>query len=192
MTSPMPGPAALQTQSLFISAGHSMTDPGAVGVNGVTEADIVLDFRDRLYEFLSDRIVLARDGKPGINLPLRQACEIARRHDVAVEFHCNAAASPRATGTETLSDSKDDELGKQICSTIAGTLGISNRGDKGEGDGQHSRLAFIRSGGLIVELFFLTNSDDLAAYHKHRDALIEKVGQTLINCVCADNQEVAA
>ena len=36
----------LQTKSLFISAGHSAPDPGAVG-NGHTEADIVLAFRDK-------------------------------------------------------------------------------------------------------------------------------------------------
>jgi N-acetylmuramoyl-L-alanine amidase len=32
--------------SLFLSAGHSDSDPGAVG-NGHTEADIVLAFRDK-------------------------------------------------------------------------------------------------------------------------------------------------
>ncbi|GEN25391.1 N-acetylmuramoyl-L-alanine amidase [Halomonas cupida] len=191
MTLSMPIPVALQTRSLFISAGHSMTDPGAVG-NGLNEADIVLDFRDRLYEFLADRIVLARDGKPGINLPLRQACEMAKRHDIAVEFHCNAAESSSATGTETLSAPSDDEFGDQLCTAIADTLNISNRGDKGEGDGQHSRLAFIRAGGVIVELFFITNSRDLAAYHEHLDALVGAVGRVLISRVCVSDHEAAA
>lgn len=191
MTLSMPIPAALQTRSLFISAGHSMSDPGAVG-NGLNEADIVLDFRDRLYEFLADRIVLARDGKPGINLPLRQACELAKRHDIAVEFHCNAAASSSATGTETLSAPSDDEFGEQLCAAIADTLNISNRGDKGEGDGQHSRLAFIRAGGVIVELFFITNSRDLAAYHEHLDALVGAVGRVLISRVCVADHGAAA
>lgn len=35
----------MQSKTLFISAGHSRTDPGAVG-NGHTEADVVLAFRD--------------------------------------------------------------------------------------------------------------------------------------------------
>nr|WP_300309218.1 N-acetylmuramoyl-L-alanine amidase [Halomonas sp.] len=192
MNTPLPHSAALQIRSLFISAGHSMTDPGAVGVGGISEADIVLNFRDRLYDFLSDRIVLARDGKPGVNLPLRQACEMAKRHDIAVEFHCNAAASPHATGTETLSAPKDDAFGERLCAAISRTLGISNRGDKGEADGQHSRLAFVRAGGVIVELFFLTNPDDLKAYRQHLDALVEAVGIELINRVCASAHEIAA
>jgi hypothetical protein len=39
----------MQTKTLFISAGHSDSDPGAVG-NGHTEAGIVTQFRD-LMEF---------------------------------------------------------------------------------------------------------------------------------------------
>lgn len=183
---------ALQTKSLFISAGHSMNDPGAVGVNGFAESDIVLEFRDRLYEYLADKIVLARDGMPGVNLPLQQACQMARLHDISVEFHCNAAASPRATGTETLSAPKDDELGEQLCTAITETLGISNRGDKGEGDGQHSRLAFVRAGGVIVELFFLTNPDDLNAYHAHFDDVVKAVGLVLIDAVCDSEYQEAA
>lgn len=191
MTLSTPPLLALQTRSLFISAGHSMSDPGAVG-NGLTEADIVLDFRDRLYDFLSERVVLARDGKEGVNLPLRQACEMAKRHDIAVEFHCNAAASSSATGTETLSAPSDDVFGDQLCTAIADTLNISNRGDKGESDGQHSRLAFVRASGVIVELFFITNSRDLAAYHAHFDALVGAVGQVLINRVCVDDHGCVA
>lgn len=156
------------------------------------EADIVLDFRDRLYDFLAERVVLARDGKPGVNLTLRQACEMAKCHDVAVEFHCNAAASSSATGTETLSAPKDDVFGEQLCAVISETLGIRNRGDKGEGDGQHSRLAFVRAGGLIVELFFITNPHDLAAYHEKLDALVGAVGQELINRVCVDDHGAVA
>ena len=42
----MKGEILTQTTSLFISAGHSHADPGAVA-NGHTEADIVLAFRDK-------------------------------------------------------------------------------------------------------------------------------------------------
>ncbi len=174
---------ALQTQTLFISAGHSMSDPGAAG-NGLTEADVVLDFRDRLYDRLADTVVLARDGKPGKNLPLRQACEMAKRHDVAVEFHCNAFRLPGATGVETLSSGEDAALGSDLCCAVSGVLGIDNRGAKGEGSGQHSRLAFVRAGGIILELFFITNPDDLASYRDNLDEVVEQVAQVLVDAVC--------
>lgn len=175
---------ALQTETLFISAGHSDTDPGAVG-NGLTEADVVLDFRDRLADYLDDTVVFAKDGQPGQNLPLRTAARLAAKHDIAVEFHCNAFHKPTASGVETLNSKENDALGNELCTAIALALGIPNRKAKGEASGQHSRLAFIRDGGgIIVELFFLTNPDDLRRYRAHVDDCVAAVGQVLINAAC--------
>jgi N-acetylmuramoyl-L-alanine amidase len=50
----------------FISAGHSASDPGAVG-NGHTEADIVLGFRDAVADELEGKVVFDRDGQRGRN-----------------------------------------------------------------------------------------------------------------------------
>jgi len=172
---------AMQTKTLFVSAGHSARDPGAVG-NGHTEADIVLAFRDAVCEELDAKgIKYQRDGQRGENLPLRKAVQLASQHDVAVEFHCNAFHAPTATGTETLSADSDKPLGEAICEAISDTLGIANRGAKGEASGQHSRLAFVSSGGVIVELFFISNPSDIAAYYTHKRALAQAVARVLID-----------
>lgn len=179
---------ALQTETLFISAGHSDTDPGAVG-HGHTEANIVLEFRDLLADYLRSKIVFAKDGEPGQNLPLRNAATLAAKHDIAVEFHCNAFNS-QATGVETLSAGAHYPLGNRLCEAIADTLGIPNRGAKGEGSGQHSRLAFIsQGGGIIVELFFIDNKSDLAKYIANRRRLVQAVGDVLVDAVCQQQQE---
>jgi len=57
----------LQTKSLYIAAGHSHSDTGAVG-NGHTEADIVLAFRDAMADELRNKVVFAKDGERGQNL----------------------------------------------------------------------------------------------------------------------------
>lgn len=176
--------AALQTQTLFISAGHSDKDPGAAA-NGYTEANVVLDFRDRLAAYLSDKIEFNKDGPRGKNLPLTAAANEAAMHDVAVEFHCNAFADPKATGVETLSAAHHYPLGSALCIALSSVLGIASRGAKAEGSGQHSRLAFIRRGnGIIVELFFLTNPHDLQSYVANIDASVEAVGNVLVETVC--------
>lgn len=182
----------MQTKSLFISAGHSETDPGAVG-NGHTEADIVLAFRDAVCEELDAKgIVYERDGVSGQNLPLRSAIERASRHDVAVEFHCNAASSASATGVETLSHPDDYPFGKVLCEAVSDTLGIANRGAKSEVSGQHSRLGFVsRGGGIIVELFFITNKQDMAAYYRHKTALAQAVARVLIDEVAPPRNDGA-
>ncbi len=151
-------------KSILISAGHSNTDPGAVAF-GRREADIAVEFRNLVAFYLQrDGVPHELDGSGTVNMPLREAVVRAKRHPIGVEFHCNAAGSAAATGTETLSGQKDVVLGASICEATANALGIRNRGAKPENSGQHSRLAFVQAGGIIVELFFLTNPDDLAAY----------------------------
>jgi len=179
----------MQTKTLFISAGHSDTDPGAVG-NGYTEADIALEFRDMVADELRDKVVFAKDGERGQNLPLRDAIRMASQYDVAVEFHCNAFSRPSATGVETLSDDESKPLGEALCAAISETLGIANRGAKGEASGQHSRLAFVSTGGgIIVELFFISNPDDVAAYFRHKRALAQAVARVLIDEVAPPREE---
>lgn len=170
----------MQAKTLFISAGHSDADPGAVG-NGYTEADIVLEFRDLLAGALRARgVEFSKDGERGQNLPLAKAWRMAAEHDIALEFHCNAFHLPTATGVETLSWPGQMELGLRLCKAISETLGIVNRGAKGEASGQHSRLAFVSSGGgMIVELFFISNPRDVDIYQRWKLQLAEVLANLL-------------
>lgn len=177
--------AVMQQKTLFISAGHSHRDPGACG-NGYTEADIVLEFRDLVFDALKGKVLTATDGDRGENMPLPKAVEMAAKFDIAVELHVNAA-TPAATGVETLSRPSGYPLGEELCKAISATLGIPNRGAKPEGSGQHSRLAFVSDGGgIIVELFFITNTGDVASYQKHRRALAVAVARVLMDHVSTD------
>lgn len=172
--------SVVQHKSCFISAGHSMTDPGAVS-DGFTEADIALEIRDRLYRnLLCSGALVSRDGKGGQNLPLSKAITMAKAADLALEFHCNAARNPRATGVETLQAPRHRAFGAKICDALSEAMQISNRGPKGEASGQHSRLGFIsKGGGIIVELFFLSNPEDREAYFSNK----EKVIEALTSCI---------
>lgn len=182
--------SVLQTKSLLISAGHSSTDPGAVG-NGYTEADIVLDLRDNLRQRLDERGVNARiDGGADQNLPLSEAIKIAKEVDIALEFHCNSFHKPSATGVETLCAPKDTTLAGKVANAISEATGLFNRGVKGESSGQHSRLGFIsKGGGIIVELFFLSNPNDLQAYMDNKEAVVDAIADVLVEAVTEDYPE---
>lgn len=175
-------------KSVFVSAGHSNADPGATTkVNGpdgrtviVREADIAAEFRNMVSYYLTEREVPHEtDGKGTVNIPLRDAVAKARKHPLGVEFHCNAAGNPTATGVETLQASDDTILGAKICIAIAGALNIRNRGAKPENAGQHHRLAFVQAGGIIVELFFLSNPTDLAKYQARKWVAARAVADVL-------------
>lgn len=175
----------LQNASLAVCAGHSDTDPGAMA-NGYTEAEIVLPFRQAVAFCLKQRgLKFETDGEHQENQPLPEAVKVAERNDVAVEFHCNAVASPQASGCEVLSLPDNMELGGRLSRAVAKTLGITDRGAKPDDAGAHSRLAFARAGGLVVELFFLTNPQDLERFLDHRMAVAEEVAKVLLDEVCS-------
>lgn len=164
--------------AIFVSAGHSNTDPGAAA-NGRKEADIVTEFRNIVAFYLREaRIPHYTDGVGAENWPLARAAKEAKSYAIAVEFHLNAAG-PQATGVETLSAPKDFELGRKLCDAVSSTLGIRSRGAKPENAGQHKRLAFVQAGGIIVELFFLTSKSDLAAYDSKKWVAAKAVAKVL-------------
>ncbi len=172
-------PAEPQRRTVMISAGHDERDPGAAA-HGYTEAEVVLEFRDLVSDALVKLgIKHMTDGDPGENLPLREAVQIAKTQQIAVEFHCNAA-TPQATGTETLSQPHHYGLGQALCHATADALGIADRGAKPEDSGQHSRLAFgSDGGGLIHELFFITSKTDLAAYIAGKRGLAQEAARVI-------------
>jgi N-acetylmuramoyl-L-alanine amidase len=166
---------------IYLSAGHSNTDPGAAAF-GRREADIAVEFRNMVAFYLRRaKVPHDVDGHGQDNAPLRDTVKVTgKREGIELEFHCNAGP-PQATGVETLSGSKDMALAAAICDAIAGALDIRNRGAKPENAGQHHRLAFVQAGGIIVELFFLTNPDDLAAYDARKWLAARAVADVLID-----------
>lgn len=168
-------------RNIVITAGHSNTDPGAV--NGVvTEAHIVTDFRNMVAHYLKEAgRNFVTDGAGNDNQPLAKAIALIKPGDLAVEFHCNSFSNPNATGVETLSSGMHKAIGAAICNAVASTLNIANRGAKDEGSGQHSRLGFVRAGGIIVELFFISNQEDLKRYLDKKWLVAKAVANVLIS-----------
>lgn len=174
-----------QRRTVMLSAGHSDTVPGIVA-NGYKEADIVQLFRDDVSDRLKHLgIQHALDGEPGENLPLREAVQIAKGFEIAVEFHTNGGG-PGATGVETLSRAHNKPLGAELCRITSDLLGIPNRGAKPENAGYHERLAFVSGGGgLIFELFFLSNANDHWSFKQHYDELVEAVAGVIADAARA-------
>ncbi|TCM68441.1 hypothetical protein EC844_105145 [Acinetobacter calcoaceticus] len=82
---------------------------------------------------------------------------------------------------------KDKEVSKKLCAAITQHLGNKVRGTDGgwksEGSGQHSRLGYVRNGGIILELFFISNPVELAAWDAKKWLIAKSVAQVLIDHV---------
>ncbi|ENX07616.1 N-acetylmuramoyl-L-alanine amidase [Acinetobacter variabilis] len=167
-----------------ITAGHSNSDPGAV--NGkIKEADLVTNFRNAVTHYLREAgLQVKTDGTGTRNDPLSAAVKLIQGSSVAVEFHMNAATSKQANGVETIALLKDKKLAQDLSKAVADALGSRLRGDNGWIDQSKSargRLAYVNAGGLIVELGFISNEDELARFNARYWLAAKAVAKVLID-----------
>jgi len=84
--------------------------------------------------------------------------------DVAIELHMNAATSTTARGVEVISLPAQREMARTIARRIAHVLDTPVRGAGGwidQAQSARGRLGFVRVGGLVVEVGFLSNPAEL-------------------------------
>lgn len=98
--------SAQRVNKVIIDAGHGGKDPGAIGVTGSREKDIVLKIAQKTAKYLKENfpdleVVLTRD--TDVFLELHERSSIANKNDadLFVSIHANSAGSSSAHGTET-------------------------------------------------------------------------------------------
>ncbi|HEV7783445.1 MAG TPA: N-acetylmuramoyl-L-alanine amidase [Chitinophagaceae bacterium] len=167
----------------YISAGHCSVhgpnyDPGAPGINGRWEANETVILRDAVITEIKRRGYT--DIVQDLNSENRN--EYFKRiktgdGSVVVEFHFNAGTLS-ATGTEALiavdAGNPDKTMAAEFASVTSKTLGIKNRGAKSEAGTRHKRLGLMREAGIVtlVEVCFISNANDMAAYDKNFETLV--------------------
>lgn len=170
-------------QFVTVTAGHSNKDPGAV--NGkFKEADLVSQFRNAVAYYLREAgIQYKTDGVGILNQDLNAAIKLIKGSSVAVEFHMNAATSKQANGIETIALPKDKKLAQDLSKAVADAFGSRLRGDNGWIDQSQSargKLGFISNGGLIVELGFISNEEELFQFNARYWSAAKAVAKVLI------------
>ena len=171
------------TKTVTITAGHGGGDPGAVNGN-ITEAYIATDMRNMITLYLERAGINVRnDGNGSDNQSLRQALRLIPGSDLAIEIHCNASSSSQAGGVEALAMAKDKVICQKLCSAISDVMGIPIRGAAGgwkdQSSGQHSRLAYVSGGGIILELFFISNPRELNTYLSKKWLVAREIAEVI-------------
>jgi N-acetylmuramoyl-L-alanine amidase len=153
-----------------VTAGHGGADPGNTW-NGHQEAKLMMQLRHILAAKLrSDGHIVREDGGLGENWALSDATRLIAGSTVAIELHTNASTNPQATGVEVVSLPEHRELSQRVAHAIGSVLMIPTRRDKGwypHADWTAEKgfqPGFSRRGGLIVEVFFQSNPEDLRKY----------------------------
>lgn len=95
----------LDVQTIVIDPGHGGKDPGAIGVLGTQEKNIVLDIAKRLQESLQKsgryNVVLTRETDVTMSLLDRVKFANSGRTDLFISLHVNSLPQKRFNVTET-------------------------------------------------------------------------------------------
>ena len=165
-----------------ITAGHGGSDPGAV-YQGVAERDLMAELRDIVaHKLRAEGHQVRTDGGWRQNLPLPYALTLVPGSRAAIELHTNAFTNPAAGGVEVVSLPENRELARTIARRIAHALEIPVRGAGGwidQTSTARGRLGFVRAGGLVVEVFFLSNPEEFAKYQARKWAVASAIVKAL-------------
>ena len=158
-------------KTIVISAGHSLSDPGATtkGSDGtiIKESELTMDLRDKLAHAL--RAAGWRVLTPSDAYSVRQTINYINNFPSnepipVVDIHYNAF-NGEAHGVEVFTNSGKlmNVAGKAMVGAISETLGLTNRGVKQDKKSKRGRLGLLREvkNSMILEVCFMDNPEDL-------------------------------
>ena len=179
---------------ITVTSGHSNTgkiDSGAVTTVGgklIKEADMAMLLRNTiLYYLQQDKEIITRcDGYGAVNLELKEAIKLIEGSDVAVEVHFNTSNNKTANGVECIALPKDKVLAQKLSAAVSKVTGSRLRGVGGfitQEDSARGKLGYINAGGLILEVSFLSNDQELKVFEDKYWLIGKAVAQVILDYV---------
>ncbi len=99
-------PPVLRIHEIVIDPGHGGKDPGARGITGLQEKDVVLDIAKRLKQILQDKglkVMMTRETDDFISLQQRTEIVSQSKADLFVSIHANSSPAKNVSGVEVFS-----------------------------------------------------------------------------------------
>ena len=173
--------------SVVIDPGHGGLDPGAIGIGGIRETDVVLEVSKIIKKLLSERGVkarLTRKNEVNLDLPPRVAFANKTDADIFVSIHANASRGKRRdiNGLETFyfRGWRGRLLAKKIQKQI---LRVSpGSPDRGVKQGRFYVIKNTRMPAVLVEIGFLTGRLDARRLEKaaHRKRVAYAIAKGIL------------
>ena len=173
--------------SVVIDPGHGGPDPGAIGIGGIRETDVVLEVSKIVENLLSEKgvkVKLTRKNEVDLDLPPRVAFANNADADIFVSIHANASRGKRRdiNGLETFyyRGWRGRLLAKGIQKQI---LRVSpGSPDRGVKQGRFYVIKNTRMPAVLVEIGFLTGRLDARRLEKtsHRKRLAYAIAKGIL------------
>ncbi len=172
---------------VVIDPGHGGPDPGAIGIGGIRETDVVLEVSKIVKNLLSEKGVkvrLTRTNEVDLDLPPRVSIANNTDADIFVSIHANASRGKRRdiNGLETFyyRGWRGRLLAKRIQKQI---LRVSpGSPDRGVKQGRFYVIKNTRMPAVLVEIGFLTGRLDARRLEKitHRKRLAYAIAKGIL------------
>ena len=173
--------------SVVIDPGHGGPDPGAIGIGGLRETDVVLEVSKLVEKILSEKGVkvrLTRKNEVDLDLPPRVSFANRSDADIFVSIHANASRGKRRdiNGLETFyyRGWRGRLLAKGIQKQI---LRVSpGSPDRGVKQGRYFVIKNTRMPAVLVEIGFLTGRLDSRRLEKtsHRKRIAYAIAKGIL------------
>ena len=173
--------------TVVIDPGHGGPDPGAIGIGGIRETDVVLEVSKIVKKLLSEKgveVMLTRKNEVYLDLPPRVSIANNNNADIFVSIHANASRGKRGdiNGLETFyfRGWKGRLLAKRIQKHI---LRVSpGSPDRGVKQGKYYVIKNTRMPAVLVEIGFLTGRLDARRLEKtaHRERIAYAIAKGIL------------
>jgi N-acetylmuramoyl-L-alanine amidase len=159
---PLPSDFQSGQVTVVIDPGHGGNDPGAVGIDSIHEADIVLPIAQQVAAALEQQGVqalLTRSDDREVELEPRVQLAERAQATLFVSIHANSISldRPDVNGFETYYYNSGQALAQTIYNNTLQTLGIPGRGI------HQARFYVLRHTSMpstLIEIGFVTGSED--------------------------------
>ena len=152
---------------VVIDPGHGGPDPGAVGIGGLRETDVVLDVCLQIARLLQARgvqVLMTRTSEVDVDLPPRVALANSSGADLFVSVHANALsmARPDVNGIETFFFEGAGPPSRRLAMALQEQMVAISPGtpDRGVRTGRYFVIRRTVMPSALVEMGFLTGEID--------------------------------
>lgn len=149
---------------VIVDPGHGGKDPGAIGLGGMQEKDIILPIAQQVASILEQqgvKAVITRNSDYFVDLAPRVTMAERVDADLFVSIHANSMGSsrPDISGLETYYYSSGQRLAQTIHNSILQSINVKDRGIR------QARFYVLRKSSMpsvLVEVGFVTGREDAA------------------------------
>ncbi|MBF2068296.1 N-acetylmuramoyl-L-alanine amidase [Fischerella thermalis] len=169
---------------VLIDPGHGGRDPGAVGIGGAREKDIILPISKKIAEVLQKngvQVVLTRSSDYFVTLPARVQMAERVNADVFVSIHANSAGAgrPDVSGLETYYYDTGLSLARIVHRSILQSVNVRDRGVR------KARFYVLRKSSMpsiLVETGYMTGREDMAKLKSasYRNQMAEAIARGIL------------